>query len=409
MHTSYIKLRHCSSAAALLVTLFSFSCDPGGSALLSDSGSVTTVHWDTTFTVAGLSFPDSSTSANSVIATGGEKRFGALYRKLLDYDTVRIGAIGGSITQAEGYHSYGQRLCEFLDNNFPDNRFELINAGIGATNSRFACSRVRDDLFNHSPDLIIIEFAVNDVPADSAPFEGLIRLCLKNTAGPVILLFTMNNTLNDSVETMQTRIGACYDLPMISYRNALSGPLASGDLPWNAIATDMVHPNNSGHLLMGYLLYTFISSFLDTTPVPDADTAGLPPFLISDFYESAGMYDTACGLIAVTGIEWWNLRIGACGRIGFTASESNATITLHSTARELVIGYRYSGAHDAILDVTVDSVPVIAIGNFFPDDPGDGFMALYTIYTDSIATGHDIGFIKSAGNIFTIEALLLVE
>ena len=39
----------------------------------------------------------------------------------------------------------------------------LINAGIGATDSDYGCLRVQRDVLSQNPDLVIVEFAVNDI------------------------------------------------------------------------------------------------------------------------------------------------------------------------------------------------------------------------------------------------------
>lgn len=122
-------------------------------------------NWDTTFTVANFSFPDSNANNRSLIAFGNQERLKSFYSNLLINDTLRIGVIGGSITEGasatKSENSYGARLCKFLKNNYPDKHFSLIIAGIGATTSRFACSRVIEDLLLKRPNLIIIEFAAN--------------------------------------------------------------------------------------------------------------------------------------------------------------------------------------------------------------------------------------------------------
>ena len=45
---------------------------------------------------------------------------------------------------------------------FPASRVETINAGIPATGSDFGAQRVDRDVLVHRPDVVFIEFAVND-------------------------------------------------------------------------------------------------------------------------------------------------------------------------------------------------------------------------------------------------------
>ena len=47
-------------------------------------------------------------------------------------------------------------------NAFPDTEVNYVNAGIGATNSYLAVHRVDNDLLAHKPDVVVVEFSVND-------------------------------------------------------------------------------------------------------------------------------------------------------------------------------------------------------------------------------------------------------
>jgi hypothetical protein len=51
-----------------------------------------------------------------------------------------------------------------------------VNAGIGATDSDYGSLRAQRDVLSKNPDLVIIEFAVNDIGGDTTlddTYEGL--------------------------------------------------------------------------------------------------------------------------------------------------------------------------------------------------------------------------------------------
>ncbi len=198
-------------------------------------------NWDTSFAVAGCKFGEGSDVSASVLSTGDNARMRGFYDKMLNKSSLKIGFIGGSITAGTGANpienSYANQLCSFMHKNYPDRYFTAINAGIGATSPRFACSRVKEDLLNNTPDMIIVEFAVNEIyPTDSAAYEGLIRQCLKNTDVPVILFFTTNNTGSNANQLVQSRIGAHYNLPMISYHDLIWPYVSAGEIPWDSLS-----------------------------------------------------------------------------------------------------------------------------------------------------------------------------
>jgi hypothetical protein len=370
-------------------------------------------NWDTTFTVANFSFPDSNANKRSLIAFGNQERLKSFYSNLLINDTLRIGVIGGSITEGasatKSENAYGARLCKFLKNNYPDKHFSLINAGIGATTSRFACSRVVDDLLSKRPNLIIIEFAANDRPSDSAAFEGLVRICLKNSDAPIILFFTTKQSGNNYNQIIESRIGAHYDLSMISYRDAVWPLLTTNLIPWDSIAADDVHPNDSGHLICAQLLFSFLKKSLSNFNNSHYLIPEISNPLITDFYENSGIYDTTAISIAKFNSNGWYRVVKENGRVGYISIGASDTISFESSHRELTIGFRYSKDYNANLEIIVDGKYIATINNYFKKDWGGGYMALFTVYRDEVPTKHTIKLIKTNGDQFTVEYLLFVD
>ena len=74
--------------------------------------------------------------------------------------TGRVAFIGGSITQMNGYRPM---VSEWLQQQFPDTKFEFINAGIASTCSHTGAFRLDDHVLSEGRiDLLFAEFAVND-------------------------------------------------------------------------------------------------------------------------------------------------------------------------------------------------------------------------------------------------------
>ncbi|MDR1282170.1 MAG: GDSL-type esterase/lipase family protein [Opitutaceae bacterium] len=98
------------------------------------------------------------------------------FQKLENGKAVRIGYLGGSITAQKGWRVQSRA---WLQKQFPKTQIEGINAAIGGTGSDLGVFRVQSDVLDQKPDLLFVEFAVND--ANASPdrirkaMEGIVR------------------------------------------------------------------------------------------------------------------------------------------------------------------------------------------------------------------------------------------
>ncbi len=91
--------------------------------------------------------------------------------------TIKVGYIGGSITCQHGWRV---QSLELLRKIYPNVKFEEINAAIGGTGSDFGVYRLQTEVLNKKPDLLFVEFGVNDNAIKSEEIinrsmEGIIR------------------------------------------------------------------------------------------------------------------------------------------------------------------------------------------------------------------------------------------
>ena len=80
-------------------------------------------------------------------------------KKLKQNDEVRVAYLGGSITAAPGWRV---KTTKWLQREFPKAKIHEIHAAIGGTGSNLGAFRLDHDVLQHHPDLVFIEFAVND-------------------------------------------------------------------------------------------------------------------------------------------------------------------------------------------------------------------------------------------------------
>ena len=84
---------------------------------------------------------------------------GNVLKKLRDGQPVKIAYLGGSITAAKGWRI---KTREWFSQEFPKAKVSEIHAAIGGTGSNLGVYRVQRDALKYKPDLLFVEFAVND-------------------------------------------------------------------------------------------------------------------------------------------------------------------------------------------------------------------------------------------------------
>jgi len=80
--------------------------------------------------------------------------------KLEQGEAVRIVYLGGSITNAND--GWRPQSLEWFQEQYPNAKLEGINAAISGTGSDLAAFRLKQDVLTYEPDLLFVEFAVND-------------------------------------------------------------------------------------------------------------------------------------------------------------------------------------------------------------------------------------------------------
>ena len=106
-----------------------------------------------------------------------------VFAKLKAGQPVTIAYLGGSITAGAGASkeefSYRARTTRWFREQFPGSQITEVNAAIGGTGSDLGAFRVGRDVLDHKPDLMFVEFAVNDGGASPAQIirasEGIVR------------------------------------------------------------------------------------------------------------------------------------------------------------------------------------------------------------------------------------------
>ena len=246
--------------------------------------------------------------ARSQLSTGDLRRLAKVITKARRGEPIKLGVIGGSITvgaiASNPANSYSGLLLAWWRERFPKCEIDLINAGVGGTGSMYGALRAGRDLLAGRPDLVVIEFAVNDNWTDGEAYEGLVRQVLAQPNQPAVILLFMMWERGGNDQEMQAKVGTHYNLPMVSFRDAMWPEMAAGRLKWSDYIIDTVHPNDAGHAAAARFLTAMCETTMNavTATAFNADDP-LPPPLRSDAFQQVGWRDAA-DLVPVENEGW---------------------------------------------------------------------------------------------------------
>lgn len=211
-----------------------------------------------------------------ILNRGNLTRLKGFMNRAAKGERLTVGFIGGSITQGfsatDPGKCYAARTVAWLRKIYPNTEFAYVNAGIGATDSQFGAARVQEDLLQRLPDLVFVEFSVNDhsTPHFCETYEGLVRQIYGSASAPaMVLIHNVYYDTGKSAAYYHAQVGRHYDLPCISMQNSIYPAVAAGRLPAEKITADFLHPNDLGHEFMASVITNFLEKVIhDKTQEP---------------------------------------------------------------------------------------------------------------------------------------------
>ncbi|MCT2536870.1 SGNH/GDSL hydrolase family protein [Aquibacillus koreensis] len=244
----------------------------------------------------------------SLLSKGNNKRLKEVIEKAENGEDVTIAFIGGSITQgavAEPIHTncYAYQTYKRFKQMFGKGEGEnihFVKGGVGGTPSELGVVRYHRDILKEGtvePDIVIVEFAVNDADDET---EGVCyeSLCLQilsaNNNPAVVLLFSV--FVNDwNLQERLSRVGKHYDLPMVSIKDAVVDQFRLTRDEGNIISkrqffADIYHPTNDGHTIMADCLAYLFSETKKTQINKDDINISVDP-VIGDAFKNIRLLD----------------------------------------------------------------------------------------------------------------------
>lgn len=191
------------------------------------------------------------------------------WHKLAAEKQLNIGYFGGSITEGAGASdaaktSWRALTTAWFQGEFPDTEIREISAALGGTGSMLGAFRLPHDLLQYQPDLIFVEFAVNDDFGDNArqalerrrALEGIVRRIWRELPQcEIVFVYTITQSTANARQSdglprstrLHEEIARHYEIPALNVGQALLEQIEAGAGDWNTFTIDSVHPTDAGY------------------------------------------------------------------------------------------------------------------------------------------------------------------
>ena len=206
-------------------------------------------HW-----MKGLALGLQMTWAAATGAATPDARLQAVMQRLEAGETLTLATIGGSITTGYAAQPPREQGWAALLARSLGPKVKLVNAGVSGTDSAAGVQRLQAQVLNKSPDLVVVEFGVNDQWLDPAvrgsSYEALLRRLLVAKKPPAVVVLGLTqqgNQARDAVD-VQLKLAAHYGLTAVDFGRWMQARVDAGQDRWASIYdAEPVHPNGAGH------------------------------------------------------------------------------------------------------------------------------------------------------------------
>ena len=179
---------------------------------------------------------------------------------LYERNTMNVLFFGGSITAganaAKYENSWAYQVSEYLNNRLSGIKLNFINAGLSGTGTGIGALRLNEHVLKHKPDMVFLEFAVNDswnAAKDEeqvlSSMEYIVRTLLKTN--PLIKIVMVYSAMRGwkACGGVHEKVARHYQIPSIDIQEYMRSIIENGLYSWDDLFADDVHPNDKGHEL----------------------------------------------------------------------------------------------------------------------------------------------------------------
>ncbi|HAH44511.1 MAG TPA: acyl-CoA thioesterase [Planctomycetaceae bacterium] len=338
---------------------------------------------------------------------------GNTVKKLKSGEEVRVAYLGGSITAANGWRV---KTTKWLQSEFPNAKIHEIHAAIGGTGSDLGAFRLEQDVLQHHPDLVFVEFAVNDggrqPEAIWESMDGIVRQIWKsNPQTDICFVYTfrvnyekdLRKAENPRAASAMELLADHYGIPSINVALKIAEleqedklkftsdtPVAEGIV---LFSKDGVHPLDAGHEIYTEVIASAIKQ-MATTSQPVNHSSKLKQPFVKGHWTDAKMIPLDASMLSG---NWKELpadhvlqkRFG--GRLSqiWEADAPGSKLTFRFRGSQAAL-YDLVGPDGGQVQITVDGKPHKKLTPRF-----DSYCTYHRISTLRLAEGLDPGQIHT--------------
>ena len=204
------------------------------------------------------------------------------YEKLTKDKALNVVYFGGSVTAGYGSsdpneYSWRALIGKWLSAEFPNAQINNINRALGESGTYLGANRVQMDIISVKPDLLFIEYSINDryykstYEKAASQYETIIRevkAALPDT-DIVTILVTDQRCLELNREgklhiqaQAHEDIAQAYHIPTIHAGRYLAKTVEYSTANWSSYAIDIVHLNDAGYEIYYQVIREFMHQSL---------------------------------------------------------------------------------------------------------------------------------------------------
>ncbi len=288
-----------------------------------------------------------------------------------------VAFIGGSITEMKGYRLMVEQS---LRQRFPETEFEFINAGISSTCSTTGAFRLQRDILSVNPDLLFVEFAVNDdqdaghaARECSRGMEGILRQARQHNPNmDIVVTHFVNPPMLEMLQQDETPISSHahesvarhYGVSTIDLAREVAQRISDGRLTWKEFGG--THPAEAGNRIAADMIDDLMATAWSTDPPSGGpEQHRLPKSIDPNSYSRGRLIDVATARHDSNWLlgrpDWSNIKGSMRERFReqtlLCATDVGAELTLDFQGSAVGI-YLLAGPDAGIVEYSIDGGPV---------------------------------------------------